>query len=77
MVLIEVKEELVGCSRWEWPWERREEIHQGRRAIQPQSGEAQVSRGMATVPASMPSTFWMEAVEYQCPSSAPTPGKYH
>lgn len=75
MVLIEVKEELVGYSRWEWRWEGREEIHQGRRAIRPQSGKAQVSRGMATVPASVPSTFWMEMVEWKCSSRAPTPGK--
>ena len=33
MVLIEVKEELVGCNQWKRRQEGREEIHQGRRAI--------------------------------------------
>lgn len=41
----------MGCSQWERRWEGREEIHQGRRAIRPQGSKAQVSQGLATVPA--------------------------
>lgn len=33
MVLIEIKEELVGCSQWKRRQEGREEIQQGQRAI--------------------------------------------